>query len=1011
MKNVAFLGRHILLPSPLGEGLGVRLLFLFLSLASLATAQIQNPNTITNGDTIRHYNCLVDNGNVMFSDVSTDESPFDSWVILYLNNWDGFVSINGSYSLQNFNSFVNLPNDYYIDVYLDSTLTHHFDGNSPPSPISTNYDSITIHVHFDSVHRPYENSTLHKVFHLTWNTPGSDSICGLMPIAFYVDWANETSVGVSWLGDAGTWELTCNGQTYTDTTNQCVISGLEANTRYVVTLKRQGLSDCCSSSYTIYTQTLACQGVPDLTDLYSYYSRGYYGPFVNPYGNVGIIDAQSSSIYSRHTVHTDVNETDINTGNHLHTVCPGMQRSVRLGNSLTGAQAEALTYRILVDTTFYSLMLLRYAVLLQDPDHVAKDQPRFKLEIIDSTNHVIDSRCGYADFMSNSQLGWHSYYASATPTLWKDWTTMGFDLSAYHGQKVTLRLTTYDCAQGGHFGYAYFNAEFIHASAESFTCGPFDTNTISAPDGFKYEWFWGDDPTNIISTSRTTTYSYSNRYLFCRLISTEDSSCVVTMHTYGGTRLPHAVIDTLSTVDHGCDGTEVIFINNSYVSAEGNVPLDYNENCEGAIWYFGDGANSTQYNPNHIYHQGGDYTVTLISTLADGLCRDTTTFTLSLPDNVVNDTIPRTVCDSIRWVDGITYSTDTIGPSVLISNPYGCDTLHILDLHIVHAPTTTLPADTFCYSSTYSWRGQTTGHNGYDLQADAHLRLVDKIPNGQFCDSAVVLPLVQLAPDRAVFITESDCNSKRYTLSSTSTRPSFFWDSQPFDSLLIGQQELHEVHVSPQVSTNYVLVTDYDTTTSISCPTSLGISLEPVTFPRAQLHVNPNQLTYQQQQLSAHDLSAKYGHRRWTIVSHFPNLPPDSLPLQDTNSHITYRTSSDIDSLTVMLAVSNGLCRDTATATIPMVRQAIFAPNTFTPDQATNSRFVIVGQGVIEAQLDIYNRLGLHVFSTANLDEGWDGTHNGSPCPQGAYVWHLRYRAIDLPDNWRTATGTVTLIR
>ena len=51
------------------------------------------------------------------------------------------------------------------------------------------------------------------------------------------------------------------------------------------------------------------------------------------------------------------------------------------------------------------------------------------------------------------------------------------------------------------------------------------------------------------------------------------------------------------------------------------------------------------------------------------------------------------------------------------------------------------------------------------------------------------------------------------------------------------------------------------------------------------------------------------------------------------------------------------------------------------------------------------------MFSTDDGRQGWDGTHNGQPCPQSAYVWLLRYRSVEFPDVWQTTSGTVTLLR
>ena len=81
------------------------------------------------------------------------------------------------------------------------------------------------------------------------------------------------------------------------------------------------------------------------------------------------------------------------------------------------------------------------------------------------------------------------------------------------------------------------------------------------------------------------------------------------------------------------------------------------------------------------------------------------------------------------------------------------------------------------------------------------------------------------------------------------------------------------------------------------------------------------------------------------------------------------------------------------------------------PHQPTNNRFFIVNEDILEGTLTIYNRHGLKVYSSSNPGVGWDGTHNGTPCPQGAYPWYFRYRTVIDPDRWHEVTGTVTLLR
>ena len=59
----------------------------------------------------------------------------------------------------------------------------------------------------------------------------------------------------------------------------------------------------------------------------------------------------------------------------------------------------------------------------------------------------------------------------------------------------------------------------------------------------------------------------------------------------------------------------------------------------------------------------------------------------------------------------------------------------------------------------------------------------------------------------------------------------------------------------------------------------------------------------------------------------------------------------------------------------------------------------------------IYDRFGTLVYHSTDPNVGWDGTHNGTPCKQGAYVYNCRYSVLLSPNAYQRTTGTVTLIR
>ena len=60
---------------------------------------------------------------------------------------------------------------------------------------------------------------------------------------------------------------------------------------------------------------------------------------------------------------------------------------------------------------------------------------------------------------------------------------------------------------------------------------------------------------------------------------------------------------------------------------------------------------------------------------------------------------------------------------------------------------------------------------------------------------------------------------------------------------------------------------------------------------------------------------------------------------------------------------------------------------TFSLEERNHDVFYPVSQGVVEYSLQIFNRWGEEIFSTTDVNVGWDGYLDGKLCPTGAYVY------------------------
>lgn len=129
-------------------------------------------------------------------------------------------------------------------------------------------------------------------------------------------------------------------------------------------------------------------------------------------------------------------------------------------------------------------------------------------------------------------------------------------------------------------------------------------------------------------------------------------------------------------------------------------------------------------------------------------------------------------------------------------------------------------------------------------------------------------------------------------------------------------------------------------------------------------------------------------------------------------THAYHLENSDI--MMVRLQVSNhDGCADDTSMTIPIVDNfAFYVPNAFTPNHdGTNEVFHPKVSSVATYRFDIFTRTGELIFSTTDLEEGWDGTLGGKLAPMGVYVWKIQYSKYSNPKKTIIKTGSLNLIR
>ena len=506
----------------------------------------------------------------------------------------------------------------------------------------------------------------------------------------------------------------------------------------------------------------------------------------------GIVDFGPDAMESRHTVHT-LPEYDPRTNYKLPMVytAGGDVASVRLGNWDTGAEGESVTYTITADS-IYRIVLLNYAVVFQDPGHDQVEQPYFTLKIRDSRGNELSGVCGKEDFRPNVNLGanegWHKEtFSTAGGTdvvRWKEWTTVGVLIPESEiGNAISIELKTYDCEQGGHYGYAYFSLSCVPATITGIACGTPDEQNISAPSGFSYEWYLDDpndpnDQNNVLFTTQSIKVDgLDTRTYFCDCnFLTKDQkkldSCGFTLSANLSPRLPKAS-SIFQYLPSKCTNNSVKFNNVSAVVSDGGIPMG-GELCDYYRWEIVGVDEDSIHIPldrNPIVNfpiEGGDYTIRLISGITQGNCMDTLTLPYHVPSLVPKETwVDTTACGKypFRW-NGRTYTESSLD-TVSYMMTGGCDSVIYLNLTITEAIVDTI-VDTICQGETYHFYDQV-------FRTSQEYTKVLPAANKSNCDSTIllrltvidsvsidVLPMAQVCADDTEFVLKFEWNQGAY---------------------------------------------------------------------------------------------------------------------------------------------------------------------------------------------------------------------------------------------------------
>ena len=387
------------------------------------------------------------------------------------------------------------------------------------------------------------------------------------------------------------------------------------------------------------------------------------------------IDYGSRDIRSRHTVNWRKEQYDLRPGNKLKTIPEGSLASVRLGNWEGGGQAEGLVYDYEVDTSKASFLLIKYAIVLQDTGHELAESPYFAVRIKDENGQIIDSKCGDLEFVVDNG-DWHI----EENCVWKDWTSVGWDISEYHGKNIKIELVTSDCMHGAHFGYAYFTIGCANIGIKKTILEEDGLVELESPEGFRYIWTKRSEPDKVLSTGRVFMLLYGDTAIYdCQVEYVDVDGCGFTLSASGEELVPYADF-VYEWTPRNCEN----YVRFRSISSMVNVDGEKRDECETYRWYLNDNLVSKDADFEYQFdNEGGEFDVRLEAGIFNDEIVDDTIISVIVPSiREYRYTLYDTICERDYTYDFTSMPESGIYVDSLVSVA-GCDSIIVLDLKVL----------------------------------------------------------------------------------------------------------------------------------------------------------------------------------------------------------------------------------------------------------------------------------------------------------------------------------------
>jgi len=180
-------------------------------------------------------------------------------------------------------------------------------------------------------------------------------------------------------------------------------------------------------------------------------------------------------------------------------------------------------------------------------------------------------------------------------------------------------------------------------------------------------------------------------------------------------------------------------------------------------------------------------------------------------------------------------------------------------------------------------------------------------------------------------------------------------------------------------------------------------------FPVAAFTFGPQPTTIADPMITFTDKSTDaYGIGSW--LWNF-NDPTNDVPSNLQNPTHSY---GDTGTFCATLTVTNVHgCKDSVTECLVIGPQfTLYIPDAFSPNgDGHNETFTAKGTFIISFKMYIFDRWGMMLYETDDMNKGWNGTVNGGTrvCQEDTYVYMIQ--AVDMNQGKHNYIGKVTLLK